>query len=80
MVRRTNAACGGRESVSAMKGEVVSSILTGSTSKSTLFFRSRCGVVTLDHLVSHANPEHGGPKRTKTDDTDSGAIDPERQM
>src|SRR5262245_36301391 len=31
MVQRTNAACGGRESVSAMKGEVVSSILTGST-------------------------------------------------
>ena len=31
MVQRTNAACGGRESVSVMKGEVVSSILTGST-------------------------------------------------
>ena len=31
MVQRTNAACGGRKSVSVMKGEVVSSILTGST-------------------------------------------------
>jgi len=31
MVQRTNVACGGRESVSVMKGEVVSSILTGST-------------------------------------------------
>jgi hypothetical protein len=31
MVQRTHAACGERESVSVMKGEVVSSILTGST-------------------------------------------------
>ena len=31
MVQRTNAACGGRESVSVMKGEVDSSILSGST-------------------------------------------------
>jgi hypothetical protein len=31
MVQRTNAARGGRESVSAMKGEVESSILSGST-------------------------------------------------
>ena len=31
MVQRTNAACGERESASVMKGEVVSSILTGST-------------------------------------------------
>ena len=31
MVRRTNAARGGRESVSVMKGEVDSSILSGST-------------------------------------------------
>src|SRR5215510_3690869 len=38
MVQRTNAA-GGRESVSVMKGEVVSSILTGSTSN---FRNSRC--------------------------------------
>src|ERR1043166_1325877 len=33
MVQRTNAACGGRESVSVMKGEVDSSILSGSTSR-----------------------------------------------
>ncbi len=31
MVQRTNAACGGRESVGVMKGEVVRSIRTGST-------------------------------------------------
>ena len=31
MVQRTNAVCGGRESVSVMKGEVDSSILSGST-------------------------------------------------
>ena len=31
MVQRTNAASGGRESVGAMKGEVVRSIRTGST-------------------------------------------------
>jgi len=34
MVQRTNAARGGRASVSVMKGEVVSSILTGSTTLS----------------------------------------------
>ena len=42
MVQRTNAAQGGRESVSVMKGEVDSSILSGST-KYLPQFRSRSG-------------------------------------
>ncbi len=40
MVQRTNADYGGRESVSVMKGEVVSSILTGSTTSYLYFQRS----------------------------------------
>ena len=49
MVQRTNAACGGRESVGVMKGEVVRSIRTGSTiarrpSDGAAFFV--CGIIS----------------------------------
>jgi len=47
MVQRTNAARGGRASVSVMKGEVVSSILTGSTRHDPDFPFIRSGEIYL---------------------------------